>query len=164
MPGTLVKPPSPSIATPVPDDEDAERMHKYITDRRVIGVRPNPKLSRLLALKASSSPSRFLPRKPLLPTSLHHVPLEPFPHVQYDPLIQPALIRHEITSTPEAQSTIARARWTASRINAGEDDRLLVIVGPCSIHSPEQAIEYAKLLKEDMPAWDGLHIVMRAYL
>ncbi|KAI5119346.1 hypothetical protein M0805_004023 [Coniferiporia weirii] len=116
MPGTLVK---PYPGTPVPDVEDAERMHKYITDRRVIG---------------------------------------------YDPLIQPALIRHEITYSQNAQTAIARARWAASRIIAGEDDRLIVVVGPCSIHSPEQAIEYAKMLKEDIPSWDGLLIIMRSYL
>jgi len=105
-------------STPVPDDADQERMHKYMTDRRVIG---------------------------------------------YDPLIQPALIRHEITSSPASQRTVAQARFASSRIIAGEDDRVIVIVGPCSIHSPEQAIAYAKMLKEDIPRWDGLLIIMRAY-
>jgi 3-deoxy-7-phosphoheptulonate synthase len=47
---------------------------------------------------------------------------------------------------------------------AGNDDRVLVIVGPCSIHSPEQAIDYAKLLKSKIPEWSNLLIVMRAYL
>lgn len=41
---------------------------------------------------------------------------------------------------------------------------MLVIVGPCSIHSPEQAIEYAKLLKSQIHKWDDLQIVMRTYL
>ena len=83
---------------------------------------------------------------------------------QYDPLIQPALLRQEVVSSPAAKRTIATARYTAARILAGQDDRVLVIVGPCSIHSPEQAIEYAKLLKAKMGDWPNLCIVMRAYL
>ena len=87
-----------------------------------------------------------------------------FVDLQYDPLVQPALIRHEITSSEVSQATIAHARFAASRIISGQDDRLIVIVGPCSIHSPEQAIEYAKLLKSHMAKWNGLLIIMRAYL
>lgn len=112
---------------------------------------------------------------------LHHTMLFPVPHtscfssvskhglndvfiVQYDPLVQPALLRHEIRSSPDSQATIASARFTAARILAGQDDRVLVIVGPCSIHSPAQAIEYASLLKSKMPVWQNLHIIMRVYL
>lgn len=84
--------------------------------------------------------------------------------LQYDPLVQPALLRHEITSTAQSQATIAAARFTAARILAGQDDRIIVVVGPCSIHSAEQAIEYATLLRAKMPSWPNLHIVMRAYL
>lgn len=144
-------------STPVPDDADQERMHKYMTDRRVIGVRFYAS-TLPLQLKLSSSPAKPLhrPSKPIAPPA----PLA----VQYDPLIQPALIRHEITSSPVSQKTVAQARFAASRIIAGEDDRVIVIVGPCSIHSPEQAIAYAKMLREDMPRWDGLLIIMRAYL
>ena len=83
---------------------------------------------------------------------------------QYDPLVQPALLRHEITPTNASQLTIASARYNSARTLAGQDDRVLVIVGPCSIHSPEQAIEYAKLLKAKIPTWGNLLIVMRAYL
>lgn len=81
----------------------------------------------------------------------------------YDPLVQPALLKHEVVSTKNAQDVIARARYAAARIIAGHDDRLVVIVGPCSIHSTEQAMTYAKLLKEAMPKWDGLLIIMRSY-
>ncbi|KAJ6468988.1 hypothetical protein C8R47DRAFT_1150816 [Mycena vitilis] len=83
--------------------------------------------------------------------------------IGYDPLVQPALLRHEIVSTANAQKTIASARYNAARIVAGHDDRVLVIVGPCSIHSPEQALEYASLLKSKLPEWSNLLIVMRAY-
>lgn len=83
--------------------------------------------------------------------------------IGYDPLVQPALLRHEIQSTEDSKQTIATARYAAARILAGQDDRLLVIVGPCSIHSPEQAIEYAKLLKAKIDTCPNLLIVMRAY-
>lgn len=81
----------------------------------------------------------------------------------YDPLVQPALLRHEIPSSDPSKQTIATARHAAGRVIAGEDDRILVVVGPCSIHSPEQAIEYAKLLKAKIDSWPHLLIVMRAY-
>ncbi|KAI0656341.1 3-deoxy-7-phosphoheptulonate synthase [Cubamyces menziesii] len=84
--------------------------------------------------------------------------------IGYDPLVQPALLRHEIISSPESLHTIASARFSAARILAGKDDRVLVVVGPCSIHSTAQAIEYANLLKQKIPEWNNLLIVMRAYL
>ncbi|KAB5593747.1 3-deoxy-7-phosphoheptulonate synthase [Ceratobasidium theobromae] len=83
--------------------------------------------------------------------------------IGYDPLVQPALLKHEIPASKKSQDTIARARFAAARIIAGQDDRLLVIVGPCSIHDPSQALEYAELLKAKIPEWDGLLVIMRAY-
>ncbi|KJA22086.1 hypothetical protein HYPSUDRAFT_87530 [Hypholoma sublateritium FD-334 SS-4] len=84
--------------------------------------------------------------------------------IGYDPLVQPALLRHDITSSTNAKKTIALARYNAARIVAGQDDRLLVIVGPCSIHSTSQALEYAHLLKAKMAQLPHLQIIMRAYL
>ncbi|KAJ3981891.1 3-deoxy-7-phosphoheptulonate synthase [Lentinula detonsa] len=84
--------------------------------------------------------------------------------IGYDPLVQPALLRHEITSSANSHRTIASARYSAASILSGHDDRVLVIVGPCSIHSPEQALEYARMLKAKVPTWPNLLIVMRAYL
>ncbi|TFK24897.1 3-deoxy-7-phosphoheptulonate synthase [Coprinopsis marcescibilis] len=83
--------------------------------------------------------------------------------VGYDPLLQPALLRHEVQVSEKSRTTIANARFGAARILAGQDDRVLVVVGPCSIHSPEQALAYARLLKEKMDTWPNLLIVMRAY-
>jgi len=123
--------------TPLPTLDDDLSMKKYISDRRVIGVR-------IWLLSMHS----FL-------FSLCS---------QYDPLIQPALLRHEIQSTAESQRTIASARYHAARVLAGHDDRVVVIVGPCSIHSTEQALDYAKLLKEKLLTLPNLLIIMRAYL
>lgn len=83
--------------------------------------------------------------------------------IGYDPLVQPALLRHEIVATVNSKKTIAFARYHAARILNGEDDRVLVIVGPCSIHSPNQALEYARLLKSKIPDWQNLLIIMRSY-
>ncbi|TIB39345.1 hypothetical protein E3P86_01158 [Wallemia ichthyophaga] len=83
--------------------------------------------------------------------------------IGYDPLVQPALLQHEIMSTPNSQQSIATGRNIAANIIHKRDDRVIVVIGPCSIHSPEQAIEYAKMLKQQLPNWPGLHIIMRAY-
>ena len=48
----------------------------------------------------------------------------------------------EIPATAKHMETTARAREAASRIIDGEDDRLLIIVGPCSVHDPAAGIEY----------------------
>jgi 3-deoxy-7-phosphoheptulonate synthase len=78
--------------------------------------------------------------------------------------VQPALLRHEILSSASSQKTIASARFAAARIVARQDDRVIVVVGPCSIHSRDQALEYASLLKSKIPSWGNLLIIMRAYL
>ena len=154
--------PSKDTVTPVPDDQ--QKMQTYIQDRRVIGVRLS------LAI-ASHSPSSLI-LSPLSSYPCSSPPptcaLSPLPSsvigLQYDPLVQPALLRHEIEPTHQSLNTIASARFGSARILAGHDERLLVVVGPCSIHSPEQALEYAKLLKSKMPEWSNLLIIMRAYL
>ncbi|KAL7423362.1 hypothetical protein Q5752_002665 [Cryptotrichosporon argae] len=85
----------------------------------------------------------------------------------YDPLIPPALLRHDLPVPATAVKTISAARRTASSIVRGTDplDRLLVVVGPCSIHDPAQAKEYASLLRNGVKEgrWPGLEVVMRTY-
>ncbi|KAG8943355.1 hypothetical protein FRC04_002911 [Tulasnella sp. 424] len=83
--------------------------------------------------------------------------------VGYEPLMQPALLKHQIRSSDVGRKTICSARQAAARVIQGRDDRVLVVVGPCSIHDPEQAKEYAQKLKEIIPEFDGLLIIMRAY-
>jgi phospho-2-dehydro-3-deoxyheptonate aldolase len=74
------------------------------------------------------------------------------------------LSRAEIQPSKESRLTISRARHVVASIIQNHDDRVLVIVGPCSIHSTEQAIVYANLLKSHLDRWDGLQIIMRTYL
>jgi len=68
-----------------------------------------------------------------------------------------------IQGTP-VEKLITDTRHTIHNIMAGTDDRLLVIIGPCSIHDPAAALEYARRLKEQRLKYaDTLEIVMRVY-
>ncbi|KXX73646.1 Phospho-2-dehydro-3-deoxyheptonate aldolase, tyrosine-inhibited [Madurella mycetomatis] len=82
-----------------------------------------------------------------------------------DPLIQPALLISEIPMPEQALQTVVKGRRDAVGVIMGRNDRLLVIVGPCSIHDPVTAIEYASRLKAlSEKLSDDLVVVMRAYL
>ena len=62
------------------------------------------------------------------------------------------------------EGLISQTRQRIRKIMSGEDDRLLVVIGPCSIHDPTAAIEYARRLKEQREKYAGtLEIVMRVY-
>jgi len=68
-----------------------------------------------------------------------------------------------IRGTP-VESLITHTRKSIHNIMAGKDDRLLVVIGPCSIHDPAAALEYARRLKEQRARHAGtLEIVMRVY-
>ncbi|PSR84050.1 hypothetical protein BD289DRAFT_267523 [Coniella lustricola] len=82
-----------------------------------------------------------------------------------DPLIQPALLIQEIPVNDASLDAVVKGRRDAAEIVMGQNDRLLVVVGPCSIHDPATALEYADRLKalSDKLSND-LCIIMRAYL
>ena len=83
---------------------------------------------------------------------------------QLKPLIPPAILMEELPISEAASHTVAAARRALDAILAGEDDRLVVVVGPCSIHDPQAALEYAERLKEKAAALsDELYVVMRVY-
>lgn len=76
----------------------------------------------------------------------------------------PIEICEEIAITEAAAETTLHARQGIQDILHGRDDRLLVIVGPCSIHDPKAALEYGKRLKKLVDKYsDDLLIVMRVY-
>ncbi len=80
------------------------------------------------------------------------------------PLIPPAILMEELPVEDAAAECIAASRRTAADIIAGRDERLLVIVGPCSIHDPEAALDYARrLASEAKRHGEDLFIVMRCY-
>jgi len=79
-------------------------------------------------------------------------------------LSPPVELHHQYPLTEAATTTVYDARQAAHRILHGEDDRLLVVVGPCSIHDVDAALEYAGRLQPlRAELGDRLHIIMRVY-
>jgi 3-deoxy-7-phosphoheptulonate synthase len=79
-------------------------------------------------------------------------------------VLPPVFLEEQLPISDEASATVFTARNEVSEILAGRDPRLLVVVGPCSIHDPQAAREYAAKLKtviEELA--DDLCIVMRVY-
>ena len=80
------------------------------------------------------------------------------------PLITPALLQERVPVGDNTLALVENSRVAIANVLHGRDDRLIVVVGPCSIHDHDQAIEYAHLLKAQADALgDDLLIVMRAY-
>ncbi len=80
------------------------------------------------------------------------------------PLIAPALLEEELPLDDARAKLVAQTRRDIEAILSGKDDRLLVVVGPCSIHDPAAAVEYAQRLREAVAHYAGeLLLVMRVY-
>ncbi|GJH02235.1 3-deoxy-7-phosphoheptulonate synthase [Paraburkholderia terrae] len=80
------------------------------------------------------------------------------------PLISPALLLDELPCSPDVQTLVEKSRVEIADILHDRDDRLVVVVGPCSIHDHDQAMEYAHKLKAAADSLrDDLLIVMRVY-
>ena len=80
------------------------------------------------------------------------------------PLLAPAVLEEEFPLDDAGSVRIARARRDIASIMAGRDDRLLVVVGPCSIHDPEAALEFAAVLRAAADRHAGeLLVAMRVY-
>jgi 3-deoxy-7-phosphoheptulonate synthase len=80
------------------------------------------------------------------------------------PLISPALLLDELPCPPDVQTLVEKSRVEIADILHDRDDRLVVVVGPCSIHDHDQAMEYAHKLKAAADSLrDDLLIVMRVY-
>ncbi len=80
------------------------------------------------------------------------------------PLVSPRGLAEELPITADVRSVVLKSRETINAILSGSDDRLLVIVGPCSIHDEKAALEYARRLR-DLAAEveDRFFVVMRVY-
>lgn len=80
------------------------------------------------------------------------------------PLILPAVLLEEIPLSDRASNVVADTRAAISNIIAGTDPRLVIVVGPCSIHDTKAAFEYAQRLKNLADRYkDHLLVVMRSY-
>ena len=79
-------------------------------------------------------------------------------------LVSPRKVKERLPASPDILAKVAEYRETCRRILRGEDPRLLVIVGPCSIHDTVSALDYAKRLSAlSKEVEDRLFIVMRVY-
>ena len=80
------------------------------------------------------------------------------------PLATPAEVMEECPATHAMLDTVGNARTALHRILDGADDRLAVVIGPCSIHDTRAALDYAQRLAEQRVRFGGeLEIVMRVY-
>ena len=80
------------------------------------------------------------------------------------PLLTPALLQEWLPANAQAQALVENSRHAISQVLHGQDDRLIVVVGPCSIHDHAQSLEYARQLKVQADALSqDLLVVMRVY-
>ncbi len=94
---------------------------------------------------------------------MHH-PTDDLRIRQIRPLIPPAILQEEIPASDETLELVGRTRSEVSDIIHGKSRRVLAIVGPCSIHDAEAAIDYAGQLKAIADRIsDDVLIIMRAY-
>ena len=83
---------------------------------------------------------------------------------QVRPLIPPAILLEEIPLSERASNVVSNTRIAVSNAIEGRDPRLVVIVGPCSIHDPKAALEYAGRLERLAERYaDHLIVIMRSY-
>ncbi|MBW0467303.1 hypothetical protein O181_007018 [Austropuccinia psidii MF-1] len=78
-------------------------------------------------------------------------------------LISPVELKSEIRLSKKLEKFIESSRKTVANVISGNDNRLLVVVGPCSIHSVEGALAYARRLKAVVNKFPNLVIIMRSY-
>jgi 3-deoxy-7-phosphoheptulonate synthase len=80
------------------------------------------------------------------------------------PLVAPAILLEEIPISERASNVVSDARMTIGKVLQGSDPRMVAVVGPCSIHDPKAALEYAERLSRLAERyWGQLLIVMRTY-
>ena len=99
-----------------------------------------------------------------MPVSRKHHPTDDLRIKWTKVLLPPVFLEEELPASPLAEESVLRFRREIGDILSGKDDRLLVVAGPCSIHDPDAAREYAALLKRASKQMAGdLCIVMRVY-
>jgi 3-deoxy-7-phosphoheptulonate synthase len=82
----------------------------------------------------------------------------------YEPLLSPAALLDELPLGGTESQIVERTRAEVRAVLDGTDDRLLVVTGPCSVHDPKAAIDYARRLTELRDRYaENLLIVMRVY-
>src|SRR5882672_6916081 len=83
---------------------------------------------------------------------------------QVRPLIPPAILLEEIPISERASNVVSDTRAAIGNVLEGRDPRLVVVVGPCSIHDATAALEYAERLRTLVERYaEQLIVVMRSY-
>jgi 3-deoxy-7-phosphoheptulonate synthase len=96
--------------------------------------------------------------------SRSELPVENANIAEIQPLITPAQLKAEMPLSPAARATVVQGRQTVRDILDGRDHRLFIVIGPCSIHDPKAAHEYATRLKAlSEKVSDTLYLIMRVY-
>ncbi len=81
-----------------------------------------------------------------------------------DPLVPPVQLKEEFPASAASLRTVVESRAVIESVISGRDHRLVAVVGPCSIHDPESALDYARRLKLLHDALcDRIYLVMRVY-
>jgi len=92
------------------------------------------------------------------------IPTDDLRILRFHKLSAPTEVISEFPRTARTADTVASARAAVHRVLHGDDDRLVVIIGPCSVHDPCAALEYARRLKSVRDRLsDQLEIIMRVY-
>ncbi|MGL1956205.1 MAG: 3-deoxy-7-phosphoheptulonate synthase, partial [Colwellia sp.] len=77
-------------------------------------------------------------------------------------LLPPIALLERFPASEKATQSVVTGRTAINKIFTGKDDRLLVVIGPCSIHDPKAALEYGQNLAQLRKKYqDNLEIVMR---
>jgi 3-deoxy-7-phosphoheptulonate synthase len=83
---------------------------------------------------------------------------------RYEAIPAPAELRSDLAASPAHRATVDTARREIASALRGADDRMVVLVGPCSIHDPDAALVYAERLRDQRDVLaDDLIVVMRTY-
>jgi 3-deoxy-7-phosphoheptulonate synthase len=84
--------------------------------------------------------------------------------VAYEPLLSPGALLDELPLSDVLAAAVERSRTEVRAVLDGTDDRLLVVAGPCSVHDPVAALDYARRLADLRGRFAGdLLMVMRVY-
>jgi 3-deoxy-7-phosphoheptulonate synthase len=90
--------------------------------------------------------------------------LEDLNIASFTPLVTPSQLKKELPVSENISSHVAQSRDIIKNIMDGKDHRLAIVIGPCSIHDPQAALDYATRLKGLAEKLDDtLYIIMRAY-
>ncbi|MGJ8646777.1 MAG: 3-deoxy-7-phosphoheptulonate synthase [Marinomonas colpomeniae] len=90
--------------------------------------------------------------------------LEDLNIASFTPLVTPSQLKEELSVSDSVSTHVTQSRDIIKNIMDGKDHRLAIVIGPCSIHDTEAALDYAKRLKKLAAELDDtLYIIMRAY-